>query len=307
MSGARCGMVLQRRAGNRHERHHERVDSHADQALGHGEDRFRRVSEPGEDIGRDLALAEDRNGGGESVEIAVQRHARLAGHDSRPDLRGHRLEMQAERIDARRLQPGEPAVVIGRLALGLDRQVHRRLHREGALAEHGRPSVGGVGRARGHHHVLDAVEEHGGAGDLRELLRRLVGDGSPGRERLSDGAELAGLGAALVADAGLQHRGGEHVAPVQHGDLRIGHPVEGLEPVEPGLARKRHTTDHGAVMLDEARPVGIRPAHEVGRVEGARGMDRHHHGAAGDGHRLVVGRARPRPGGWRPRRGCQPT
>ncbi len=73
--------------------------------------------------------------------------------------------MHAERIDAGRLHALEPAVVVGRLALGLDRQVDRRLHREGTLAEHGGAAVGGVRRARRHHHVLDAVEEDGGAGD----------------------------------------------------------------------------------------------------------------------------------------------
>ena len=82
-------------------------------------------------------------------------------------------------------------------------------------------------RAGGHHHVLDAVELDGGPGDSAELRRCLALDRAAGRQRLADGAELAGLGPALIADAGLQDGGGEHVAAVQDGDLRIGNAVRG--------------------------------------------------------------------------------
>ena len=63
---------------------------------------------------------------------------------------------------------------------------------------------------------FDAVELDRGLRDLGELRGRLALDGAAGRERLADGAELAGLGSALIADAGLQHGGREHVAAVQH-------------------------------------------------------------------------------------------
>ena len=62
--------------------------------------------------------------------------------------------------------------------------------------------------------------------------RRLALDGAAGRERLADRAELAGLGAALIADAGLQDGGREHVAAVQRRDLRIGNAVGGRAIVE---------------------------------------------------------------------------
>ena len=186
----------------------------------------------------------------------------------------------------------EPAVGIRRLALRLDRQVDGGLHRERALAEHGGTAVCGVRRARRHHHVLDAVEQHGGARHLGELIRRLVRDGAAGGQRLANRAELAGLGAALVADAGLQHGRRQHVLRVQHGDLRIGDAVKGLQAIEARLARERHAPDIDAVALDGAETVGVGATRLVGRLGRGGGVDRHHHGATCDRHCLVVRRTR---------------
>ena len=143
------------------------------------------------------AAAEHRRRRREGGEIALDRDLRLAGHDARAHLRRHGFEMHAERVDAGGLQPLEPGVVVGRLALRLDRQIDRGLHRRRALAEDRGAAVAPARRAGRHHHVLDAVELDGGLGDFGELRRRLALDGAAGRERLADGAELAGLGAAL--------------------------------------------------------------------------------------------------------------
>ena len=77
-------------------------------------------------------------------------------------------------------------------------------------------------------------------GDLGELLRRFALDRSARRKRLSDGTELTSLGAALVANAALQHRGRQHVAAVQHRDLPIGNAVGGAEVVKARPHRKAH-------------------------------------------------------------------
>ena len=150
--------------------------------------------------------------------------------------------MHAERIDAGVAQPREPDVVVGRLALPLDRQIDRRLDRARALGEDRGAAVAAGRRAGRHHHVPDAVELDGGLRDLGELRRGLALDGAAGGERLADGAELAGLRAALIADAGLQHRRREHVAAVQHGDLPIGDAVRGLQLVEARPRRKATTS-----------------------------------------------------------------
>ena len=71
--------------------------------------------------------------------------------------------------------------------------------------------------------MFDAVELDGGSRDLGELRRGLVRDRAAGGERLADGAELAGFRSALIADAGLQDGGREHVAAMQDGDLMIRH------------------------------------------------------------------------------------
>ena len=179
------------------------------------------------------------------------------------------------------LHASEPGVVVGRLALALDRQRDGGLHRRGALGQDRGTAVVAGRRARGHHHVGDAVELDGGLGDLGELRRRLALDGAAGGERLADGAELAGLGAALIADAGLQHRGGEHVAAVQHRDLPIGDAVRGHAVVEARAHR-------------EARP---RPA---SRRRGSPGC-----GRARPACRRSTGSRRPARCGPAPSRSCR--
>ena len=87
---------------------------------------------------------------------------------------------------------------------------------------------------------------------------RLALDGAAGGERLADGAELAGLGAALVADAGLQNRRRQHVAAVQRGDLGIGNAVGGRALVEARPQLEFHLADHRAVAADLAAAERIR-------------------------------------------------
>ena len=125
------------------------------------------------------------------------------------------------------LHAREPGIVVGRLALSLDRQIDRGLHRARTFGEDRGAAVAPGRRAGRHHHVLDAVEFDGGLGDFGELLRRLAFDGAAGGERLADGAELAGLGPALIAHAGLQDRRRQDVAAVQHRDLPIRNAVGG--------------------------------------------------------------------------------
>src|SRR5271170_3763749 len=102
-------------------------------------------------------------------------------------------------------------------------------------------------RASGHHQVFDAVEFDGGFRHFRQLRGRLALEGASGRERLADRAELAGLGAALIADVGLQDGGGEHVAAVQDGDLGIGYAVRRLQVIESRPWRERDGADREAV------------------------------------------------------------
>ena len=175
-AGEGAGWLSSGVPGDRHEGHDEGIDPEPDQPLGRLQDRRRRVAETSQDIGRDLAATEDRHGGRKSVPVALERHRGLAGHDAGADGGRHGLEMHPERVDAGGLHAVEPAVVVGRLALALDRQVDRGLDREGALAEHRGAAVGRRRRAGRHHHVLYAVEQHGGACHLGQLLGRLVGD-----------------------------------------------------------------------------------------------------------------------------------
>jgi hypothetical protein len=167
---------------------------------------------------------------------------------------------------------------------------HRRLHAEGALAQDLRAAIGEVGRAGGHHHVLDSVQQHRRARYFAELLRRLAVDGAAFLERFADGAELAGGAAPAVADAGLQHGGGQHVGAVQLRDLRIRHAVEGLQPVEARLPRKLDARHRQSVALQHANAAGIRRARQERRSLCSVAVHRHHHGAAIHRHRLVIGR-----------------
>src|SRR6516165_7024695 len=140
--------------------------------------------------------------------------------------------MHAQRVDASLLHARKPSAVVLRLALALDRQVDGGLHRRGALSEDGRAPVVARRRSRGHHHMLDVIELDRGLRHLGKLRRRLALDGAAGGERLADGAKLAGLGAARVADTALQYRGRENVAAMKGGDMRIGNALRGGALIE---------------------------------------------------------------------------
>ena len=68
-------MAFERRAGDRHEGHDEGIDAERDEPLARREDGLGRVAEAGQDVGPDLAAAEHRHGGGEGVEIALDRNS----------------------------------------------------------------------------------------------------------------------------------------------------------------------------------------------------------------------------------------
>ena len=135
-------MAFERRAGDRHERHDERIDAERDQLLADREDRRFAVAEAGENVSRHLAAPEYRNGGREGLEIPLDADLRLAGHDARAHLLGHRFEVHAERIDAGVAHAREPGVVVRRLALALDRQIDRGLDRQRALGQDRGAAVG---------------------------------------------------------------------------------------------------------------------------------------------------------------------
>jgi hypothetical protein len=198
--------------------------------------------------------------------------------------------MHPERIGAGGAKAREPGVAVGRLALYLDRQIDRRFHRGGALGQNGRAAILSRWGAGGHHHVLDAVEFDGGFGHFGKLRRRLSLDRAASGERLADRAELAGLGAALISNTGLENCSGEHVASMQNGDLRIGYAVGSLQRVESRSLRKRRLADEQTVAHDPAAPVGVGLLHQIGAFEGRGRMNRRHHRHAIDRDRLVIGR-----------------
>ncbi len=284
-------MTLQRGAGNRHERHDEGIDPERDQRLAGLEDCLLGVAQPGQDIGRHLSAPEHRHGRRKSIEIARDRNLRLARHDARAHLLGHRLEMHPERVDTGIAHAREPSFVVRRLALPLDGQVDGCLHRTRALREDRCAAIAAGGRTGRHHHVLDAVELDRGLRDLGKLTRRLALDRAAGRQRLADGAELAGFGAALVPDTRLQDRGRQHIATMEHRDLPIWDAVRGVEVVEVRPHGEAHITEGDAVTADATATLCVRLFDHIGAFECRRSVHRHHHGDAVDGQRLVVRRA----------------
>ena len=175
--------------------------------------------------------------------------------------------MHAERVYTGVVHAGEPGVVVGWFALALDRQVDGGFDGPGAFGQDGGASVVAGRGAGGQNHVLDAVQFDRGLGDVGELGGGFAFDGAAGGERLADGAELAGFGAALVADAGLQHGGRQHVAAVQDGDFRVWDAVFRGQVVEAGALRKADRSEGGAVAGDAAVAVGVGGLGDVGAFE----------------------------------------
>ena len=151
---------------------------------------------------------------------------------------GDRFEMHAERVYTGVIHAGEPGVIVGWFALALDRQIDGGFDGSGAFDENGGASVVARWGAGSKNHVLDAIQFDRGFGDGGELGGALALDRPAGGEGLADGAELAGFGSALIADAGLQHCSGQHVAPVQDSDFRIRDAVLGGQVVEAGALRE---------------------------------------------------------------------
>ena len=251
-------MAFERRARDRHEGNDERVDAERDEPLAGLEDGVRGIAETREDVGRDLAPAEDRNRRGKGFEVTLDRNLGLARHEFAPELGRYDLEMHAEAVDARASEAFEPSIVIGRLALRLDRKIDSGLHRRRAFAEDRRAAIAARRRAGGHDHMLHAVEFDRGARDFGKLSGRLALDGPARRKRLADGAELAGLRSALYRIAGLQDRGREDVTAVQRRNVRIRDAVLGLQIVKSRSRREADFGDRLAVAQDAARAKGVR-------------------------------------------------
>lgn len=232
------------------------------------------IAKPGEDVGRNLAMSEDGYCRLERSEVSLHRHLRLSRHDTLTHPLGDRFQMHAERIDAGVLHSLKPGVVVGRLALSLDRKIDRGFDPPRAFAKDFGTTVAARRRSGCHHHMGNAIKLDSCAGDFGELLRRLAFNGTAGGEGLADGAELAGLGAALIPDAGLQDRRRQHVAAVQRCNFRIGNAVSGRALVKARPQLEFHFADHGAVAADLAAAQRIGFVDDVRTLECRRIVDR---------------------------------
>ena len=122
-----AGWLSSGRAGDRHEWNDERIHPEGDQFFTDFKNGVRGVAQTGEDVGGDLASAEHRDGGGESIEVAGQWDAGLAGHDTRPHRWRNGFEMHAKRVYTGVVHAGEPGIVVRGLALGPGSAGPRRL------------------------------------------------------------------------------------------------------------------------------------------------------------------------------------
>ena len=127
-------MAFERRAGDRHEGNNERVDAEGDEPPAGLKDGIRGIAEARKDVGRDLAPAEDRDRRGEGFEITLDRNCGLARHDFAPKVGSDDLKMHAKTVNARACEAFEPAIVVGRLALRLDREIDGSFHGRRAFA-----------------------------------------------------------------------------------------------------------------------------------------------------------------------------
>ncbi len=139
--------------------------------------------------------------------------------------------------------------------------------------------------------MLDTIEKHRGARYLTELFRCFVTDRTIFSQGLPNRTELAGGRPVSIADAILQNSRCEHVIAVKLRDLPVRNAVERLQRVETRLARigdPRHrysvAQQHGAAVKPWAGCFEWRCFRYTSK-------DRHHHGAAPNGDRLMVGGA----------------
>jgi hypothetical protein len=146
-----------------------------------------------------------------------------------------------------------------------------------------RAPVGPGGRAGRHDQLPHPVEADRRLGYLGQLGRRLRRDRGARVERFLDRAEPAPL-VLRVPDAGLHDRGGEHVPPVQQGDLAVGDPVRGGQIVK--------FRPNGRVRLyTEIDPAPVEPA--IGDGVRAGRIDRQRRVAPVEPQVPVVARAGP--------------
>ncbi len=200
--------------------------------------------------------------------------------------------MHPERVYTSVIHAGEPGVIVGWLALALNGQVDGGFDCPGTFGENRGASVVARWGAGSKNHVLDAIQFDRGFGDGGELGRGLALDRPAGGEGLADGAELAGFGSALIADASLQHRGGQHVPPVQDSDFRIRDAVLGGQVVEAGALREADASEIDAIADNAAVAIAVGCLGDIGTFEGRRRMDRNHDRHPVDRDGLVIGRTR---------------
>ena len=277
--------VGRERAGQRPERHDERVDAHVDELLGRFDHLVGVLAEPDQQVGRDLVVAEDPHGLAPGGAVLVERHRGLARHPAPAHVVVHRLDVDADRAGARLVEVGDGLQVGRRLALHLDREVGKHLpYCPHAPCQVGGAPVASVRRARRHDHLRDAVEVVRGLGHLGDLRGCLDRDRRARLERLLDRAEPAPLG-LVVAHARLHDGRREDVGRVQPGDLLVGDAVSGLEVVELRAAHRLHAEAGVGPVEEQAPPVDR---------ERAVGVDRDRGPDPPEQHVTVVARSRAR-------------
>ena len=309
-SGVGRRMAFERRAADRHEGHDERVDAERDQPLADREDGLR-------------ACRRGRRGcrcgpGRGRTRRPPPRRRPCSARPARSALPGMILRRSSGVTTSRcmpsvsmpaRLHALEPAVVVGRLALRLDRQI------DGGLDRRTRSRTGWPRRDRGRGGVpvvitmcftpSSSTAARATSASCSGVLRAMV---RPAASDWPIAQNWQVLRAALVADAGLQHRRREHVAAVQRRDVRIRHAVEGLQRVEARLLREADARRSGwPSRRMRLRARGVGRLGDEGRVEGRRGVHRHHDRARRRSSPPCGRTGRRRRGGWRRRRSGQPA
>ncbi len=192
---------------------------------------------PEDHVGRHAAAPEDLDRALPRAEVALDPALGLARRHAREHLGVERLDVDADRVDARRVHLGEHRQVVGRLELHLHRHpAAALLDRRRALGDVERAAVAAVDRAGRQRHVDRAVEVARGGAHLGELRRGLD------RDRLLAARQLDAAEGALLrrvpVDALLDDGRGDRVE-VQQRDLPIRHAVGRLHVVDPRAARDR--------------------------------------------------------------------
>ena len=162
-------------AGDRAERHHERVDAHLDRAPATVDDELGPLAHPEQHVGGHAAAAEHLDRALPGREVALDAALRLARGDAREHVGIERLGVDADGVDARPVHLLEHAQVVRRLELDLDRQPARLLDRRRAAADVDRAAVAPIERSGGERDVDRVVEVARRGAHLGELRGVLTG------------------------------------------------------------------------------------------------------------------------------------